>query len=48
VQENDYTMVKIKETFYIFGGDGLGAICVNDAIGDNVNYIQKEHIGSIG
>jgi len=46
-QEKDYTTGKVKETFYIFGGDGLVAIRVNDATGDNVSYVHKDHIGSI-
>lgn len=46
-QEKDYTTNKTKETFYIFGGDGLVAIRVNDDTGDNVTYVHKDHLGSI-
>ena len=46
-QEKDYTTGKVKETFYIFGGDGMVAIRVNDATGDNVSYVHKDHLGSI-
>lgn len=46
-QEKDYATGKTKETFYIFGGDGLVAIRVSDATGDIVSYVHKDHLGSI-
>jgi len=46
-QEKDYTTGGIKETFYIFGSDGLVALRINDASGDKVNYVHKDHLGSI-
>jgi len=46
-QEKDYTTGGVKETFYIFGGDGLVAIRVKDVSGDKVSYVHKDHLGSI-
>ncbi|MDP3912944.1 MAG: FG-GAP-like repeat-containing protein [Bacteroidota bacterium] len=46
-QEKDFTTGNIRETFYIFGGDGLVAIRVKDNLGDKVSYVHKDHLGSI-
>jgi RHS repeat-associated protein len=45
--EKDYVTGNVRETFYIFGGDGLVAIRVREDSSDKLSYVHKDHLGSI-
>jgi RHS repeat-associated protein len=45
--EKDYATGNVRETFYIFGGDGLVAIRVRDNSADKFSYVHKDHLGSV-
>ncbi len=46
-QEKEQATGKVKEKFYIFGGDGLVAVQITDDTGSKLSYVHKDHLGSM-